>query len=59
MSPKGVAAIKDKGSNYTIFSFWGGAGFLDGGFSVSPGTHSVDLADLELRDPPASFEYWD
>lgn len=55
MSPKGVAAIKDKGSNYTIFSFWGGAGFLDGGFSVSPGTHSVDLADLELRDPPASF----
>jgi hypothetical protein len=28
--------------------------FQDGGFSGCPGTHSVDQASLELRNPPAS-----
>jgi hypothetical protein len=29
-------------------------GFLRQGFSVCPGTHFVDQAGLELRNPPAS-----
>jgi hypothetical protein len=32
-------------------------GFLRQGFSSCPGTHSVDQAGLELRNPPASASH--
>jgi hypothetical protein len=39
----------------SLFFFWGGRGEVQDRVSLySPGTHFVDQAGLELRNPPAS-----
>jgi hypothetical protein len=42
------------GCSFSFFFFFFFFGFSRQGFSGCPGTHSVDQAGLELRNPPAS-----